>query len=290
MPNNAHLIDALTESELYRDYERAFSETTGLPVSLRPVEAWNLPHHGKKHENPFCEIMAEKSASCASCLRVQEKLAQVARDKPQTILCETGLSDTAVPVKIGEELIGFLQTGQIFRKKPTPELFARVSKKLADWGVEVTAELEKVYFETPVLTPQHYGQMVKLLSIFAQHLSMLSNQIAVRRQNEEPAMVAKAKAFLEENQTEDLTLDDVAKAVHVSTFHFCKVFKKATGLTYTEYLSRLRVERAKKLLLNPNLRISEIAYEVGFRSLTHFNRTFKKVAGIAPTDYRKRLP
>jgi AraC-like DNA-binding protein len=67
------------------------------------------------------------------------------------------------------------------------------------------------------------------------------------------------------------------------------MFKKATGLNFTEYVSRVRVEKARNLLLNPNLRISEIAYEVGFQSLTHFNRVFKKITGQSPTDYRSQL-
>jgi AraC-like DNA-binding protein len=52
----------------------------------------------------------------------------------------------------------------------------------------------------------------------------------------------------------------------------------------------VRIEKAKNLLLNPNLRISEIAYEVGFQSLTHFNRVFRKITGQSPTDYRDKLP
>jgi AraC-like DNA-binding protein len=67
------------------------------------------------------------------------------------------------------------------------------------------------------------------------------------------------------------------------------MFKKATGLNFTDYVSRIRVEKAKNLLLNRNLRVSEIAYEVGFQSLTHFNRVFKKVMGQSPTEYRGRL-
>jgi AraC-like DNA-binding protein len=67
------------------------------------------------------------------------------------------------------------------------------------------------------------------------------------------------------------------------------MFKKATGINFTDYLSRVRTERAKNLLLNPNLRVSEIAYEVGFQSLTHFNRVFKRILGRSPTDYRGQL-
>ena len=82
----------------------------------------------------------------------------------------------------------------------------------------------------------------------------------------------------------------VAAAVHTSLFYFCKLFRRVTGTTFTEFVSRTRLEKAKNLLLNPNLRISEIAYEVGFQSLTHFNRVFKKVERESPTCYRARLP
>jgi AraC-like DNA-binding protein len=80
--------------------------------------------------------------------------------------------------------------------------------------------------------------------------------------------------------------NEVARAMHVSTFYFCKIFRKATGLTFTEYLGRVRVERAKNLLLNPHLRVSEIAYTVGIQSLTHFNRISRKIAGETPTAFR----
>ena len=104
-----------------------------------------------------------------------------------------------------------------------------------------------------------------------------------------PPIVAKAKRFIEEHHTEDLSLGQVAQAVHTSIFYFCKLFKKVTGINFTEYVSRTRAEKAKSLLLNPNLRVSEIAYEVGFQSLTHFNRVFKKIVGESPTEYRGHL-
>jgi AraC-like DNA-binding protein len=88
---------------------------------------------------------------------------------------------------------------------------------------------------------------------------------------------------------ESLSLADVAKASGASVFHFCKVFKKTTGMTFTEYVGRVRLEDAKTQLLNPSRRISEIAYDVGFQSLTQFNRTFKRVFGQSPTEFRSHL-
>ena len=64
-----------------------------------------------------------------------------------------------------------------------------------------------------------------------------------------------------------------------------KVFVKHNGCETNLYDS----EKAKNLLLNPNLRISEVAYEIGFQSLTHFNRVFKKITGQSPTEFRSKL-
>ena len=74
--------------------------------------------------------------------------------------------------------------------------------------------------------------------------------------------------------------------MNASTFYFCKLFKGATGLTFTDYLARVRIEKAKALLLDRNRRVSEVAYDAGFQSLTHFNRIFRKIVGRSPTDYR----
>jgi AraC-like DNA-binding protein len=291
MNANGQLLETLTHSEMYQNYERAYSETTGMPVTLRPVETWQLPLHGKRRENPFCAIMAEKSRTCAACLQMQEKLAQSAVDGPCTMTCAYGLSETAVPVKLGAQTIGFLQTGQVMGRKPTAASFNRAVAKAAELGVEIdNAKAREAYFATPIVPQKQLDAAASLLSIFADHLAMKSNQIAVQTANAEPPVITKARQFIRDHHTDDLSLGQVAAAVHTSIFYFCKLFRKVTGTTFTEFVARTRIEHAKNLLLNPNLRISEIAYEIGFQSLTHFNRVFKKVAGESPTEYRARLP
>jgi AraC-like DNA-binding protein/ligand-binding sensor protein len=290
MQNENTLVEALCSSKIYQDYERAFSEATGLPVALRPVESWQLPHHRQRSENPFCAYLATKSRACAACLQVQQKLSENARHEPASETCQVGMCDTAVPVRLGGNLVAFLHTGQVFRRKPTAAQFDRVTKLVSDWGVEVDlARLKTAYFNTRVLSPKEHEAMVKLLQIFAQHLSMVSNQIVVQQENSEPPVITRAKEYINQHQTEDISLGQVAKAVNTSTFYFCKMFKKVTGINFTDYVSRVRIENSKNLLLNPNLRISEIAYEVGFQSLTHFNRVFKKIVGQSPTEYRGQL-
>jgi len=284
------IIETLASSKVYQEYERAFSDTTGLTVSLRTVESWQLPHHGKRLENPFCAMLSQSTRACSACLQCQGHLSEAATHEAKTMTCQAGLSETVVPVRLGGQLIGFLATGQVLAKTPTQIQFNRVAKLCAEWGVEAApAKLHDAYFATNVMSAQKQKSAVKMLGIFAEHLSIISNQIAVQEQNEESPVITRAKAFIEEHHNESLSLGQVAKAVSMSSFYFCKMFKKYTGINFTNYVSRVRIEKSKNLLLNPNLRISEIAFDVGFQSLTHFNRVFKNFMGSSPTDYRSQL-
>ncbi len=217
--------------------------------------------------------MAQSNRICAACLKVQRKLTEKIGDRSRTVTCFAGLSDSAVPIRVGDQLIGFLQTGQVLLNQPTKFRFDRTAKKLVDWGIGVDLrKAREAYFHTKVLTREQYRAILRLLEIFGRHLSILSNQIAVENSNAEPAAVSRAKKFIAQNQDNALCLATVAKAVNTSTFYFCKLFKRTTALTFTDYLARVRIEKAKALLLDRNRQVSEIAYDVGFQSRLSQNR------------------
>jgi AraC-like DNA-binding protein/ligand-binding sensor protein len=285
------LVAQLKHSQIYRDYEQAFRETTGLPINLRPIEAFDLPHAHDPKQNLFCALMAETNQSCAACLQLQRKVEVEAQLEPKTLKCFAGLCDSAVPVRVGDNLVAFLQTGQILLHQPRKREFSKVTRELLGWGVEADLKrLEEAYFQTRVLKKKQYEAVLRLLTIFAQHLSSLSNQLMVTAEKVDSPIISRAKLFITENQDREISLGEVASAVNTSAFYFCKVFKQATGLTFTDYLARVRIEKVKNLLLNPHKRISEVAYEVGFQSLSQFNRVFRRVVGQSPTVWRAKLP
>ncbi|MBW7894925.1 MAG: PocR ligand-binding domain-containing protein [Opitutaceae bacterium] len=288
--NSRSVVTQLRQTQIYRDYEKAFRDTTGLPITLRALEAFDLPHHNDPKENPFCALMASTNHTCSACLQLQRKVEQEARLEPKTLKCFAGMCDSAVPVRVGENLVAFLQTGQILLHRPTKKEFTQATRQILKWGTEVDLKkLEEAYFQTRVLTKQQYESILRLLTIFAQHLSTLSTQLIVKEQQAESPVIAKARTYISDHQEEDLSLNNVAQAVNMSAFYFCKTFKKSTGMTFTEYLARVRIEKVKNLLLNPHKRISEAAFEAGFQSLSQFNRVFRKVAGESPTTYRDRI-
>lgn len=284
------LVEQLKRSDIYRDYAKAFRETTGLPFNLRAIEAFDLPHAGDPKENPFCALMARTNQSCAACLQLQRKVEEQAQMEPKTLRCFAGLCDSAVPVRVGDNLVAFLQTGQVLLHQPNKREFRKLTRDLLKLGVETDLKrLEEAYFQTRVLDRKQYEAMLRLLTVFAQHLASLSNQLMVTAAPVESPLVARAKLYISQHQDEEVSLRQVAAAVNTSAFYFCKMFKQATGLTFTDYLARTRIEKVKNLLLNPHKRISEAAYETGFQSLSQFNRVFRRVTGQSPTVWRAHL-
>lgn len=289
MNENATLVASLARSDLYRSFSTAYNEATGLPLAIRPVECWQVPMHGQRKESAFCALMATRSGTCAACLQAQERLTKAAMERPATNVCQRGLSEGAAPIRLGEKTIGFLQTGQVRRNKPTEEQFQRVLTQVRAAGLETPeAELRSSYFQVPVMPPRQLESAVQLLDIFARHLALKLNEMMLQAASTEPPLVVRARQYIREHLTEPLTLDAVAKAIHTSKFNLCKVFKKATGQTFTEYVARLRTEEAKTRLADRQRRVSEVAYDVGFQSLTHFNRVFRELVGLSPSGYREQ--
>lgn len=276
---------------MYRDYQDAFEKSTGLSLDLhQPGGDGGCGAQTQRAGgtlNPFCALMARSNRSCEGCVALQKDLESKAQLQPRTLKCFAGLCETAVPVRVGETLIAFLQTGRILVETPNQRQFGRVARELLRLGTHVDLKLaEEAYFASRVITPVQYQAMVKLLSIFATHLAACGDKLALERSTGENVAVTRGRKIIDAGFRDELSIGEVARQVNVSAGYFSLLFKKATGMNFVEYVARLRIEKAKNLLHNPNFRISEIAFEVGFQSLSQFNRNFKRFAGISPRAYR----
>ena len=304
MPAHQALVRKISRSKILSDYEIAFANASGLPIRFQPagvldatdVAKSGLAPHGSSQsaplplanhfaENPFCALISKTNEGCKMCLAIDEKLTASVGSQPRTEICIAGLADTAVPVTVKGRLAGFLRTGQVALERPVKRRFSKLARTLMDWGLNVDLKkVEEAWFHSKVLEPGQYEAFVELLKIFARHIG----EAAEHTEDEPPkaAFLQKALHYIDTHQQEDLRIEGIAKALNLSVFYFCKVFRKATGKTFTQYLAEVRVAKAENLLLNPHVRISEVAFESGFQSITHFNRVFKKLTGKNPSDFR----
>ncbi|MDZ4288326.1 MAG: helix-turn-helix domain-containing protein [Prosthecobacter sp.] len=252
--SSAHqrFIANLADSELFQHYQRAFRTLTGLMLSLDP------------------------------CTDVEQST---------TTQDIRGLVTTLVPVRIGKNVVAALHTGGTRLHPVRPESFNEVAKAmLEDDHSAAEIRAAKVEFEAlPAMAPERYEAAVALLGSFALQMGESAHRFLFAHASNEPEAVRRAKEYIHTHLAEAMTLESVAKAVGVSPFHFCKIFKHATGLTFTDFVSHARVEKAKRLLMKPAARITDVAYDVGFQSLSHFNRSFRRIVSESPTEFRSRI-
>lgn len=128
-----------------------------------------------------------------------------------------------------------------------------------------------------------------LLEAFARQLGEESNRAMLESGQADSGAVVRAKEYITQNIGTKLHLDDIAEAAGTCSFQLCRIFKRDTGITMTEYMGRKRVQRAKNLLRDPYRQIAEIAEQVGFTSLSQFGRNFLRFAGESPTEFRQRI-
>ena len=113
-------------------------------------------------------------------------------------------------------------------------------------------------------------------------------QLDVWIKDKNKLLVEDAKRYIEDNIDKDLSLEVVSRRFFFSSRYFAKLFKEYTGKSYSGYVNDIKMEFAKKLLLNTDFSIGEIARKTGYDDQGHFGRNFKKYTGMKPSAYRKR--
>jgi len=281
------VVSILAKSSVYRDFERAFVAGTGLPLRLHAPEMLMLTRPSKKQENPFCTLMADVPQWAAATYQLQRKLECEARFAPKTLRGFAGLCETSVPVRIGKCPVAYLHTGQVLLHQPGTLEFDAIARTLTGWGAGVDVEkARELWFGSRVITPKQYDALIHLIDIFARHLAGCANGLILHQKRQMRPEITKACAYIAEHCSDEISLSEVARVAGMSANYFSQVFVETSGIHFVEYVARTRVGNAERFLENPRPRISEIAFQVGFQSLSQFNRAFRKVAGCSPKEYR----
>ncbi len=121
---------------------------------------------------------------------------------------------------------------------------------------------------------------------FISKIEDVCRNILSRKEENTVDLIHDAQVYIEQNYSKDLILDDVSKELQLSPYYFSKLFKKRTGKNFIEYLTDVRMEKAKELLRNSNKSMKEICMEIGYTDPNYFSRTFKKNVGVTPSEYK----
>src|SRR5450432_2871035 len=163
------LVARLQSSEIFLTYQRAFQAITGLPLIIRAAGSLQAGLSHVKNGNALCALMATRNKTCGACLQVQGRL-ETACDKDSTTLeCFAGLNESAVAIRVGEQVVAYLYTGQVLFLPPTAAHARRIAGEL-DLQSDV-ALAESAYLQSRVVARPQYESSLRLLEIFARQLS-----------------------------------------------------------------------------------------------------------------------
>ncbi|NLJ91224.1 MAG: response regulator [Clostridiales bacterium] len=213
------------------------------------------------------------------------------------------------PEQVKSELMIGLRTGNLARVKIESEnyidwLIANYQKLNVDIHSKVYEMLlfiENVAYEVGVTNYNFANRgkyLKKLLEIdsnenlkkcFLEKVVDLATNIIFQKEKEKNCIILKAIDYISNNYHKDLSLDDISREVDISPYYFSKLFKEETGENFIDYLTKVRINKAKHMLRNNKCSIKEICIEVGYSDPNYFSRIFKKTTGKTPTEYREQV-
>ena len=141
------------------------------------------------------------------------------------------------------------------------------------------------YLDT-IMGMQDYGD---IRAWFIEKMRFICCRIRDKNEERSESLVERARAYMQENYSREISLDDISKEVNISPYYFSKIFKDESGENFTEYLTNIRINKAKELLANGDLSIKEIGVMSGYSDPNYFSRIFKKQTGVTPSEYRERF-
>lgn len=137
---------------------------------------------------------------------------------------------------------------------------------------------------TEVLSCNSYHDLSRW---FIEKMLESCSNITRNKQEKNDTVIGKAKEYIKGRFSKDISLEEVAKHVDISSYYFSKLFKEEEGMNFIDYVTTLRIEKAKQMLKVSNISIKEVCIESGYTDPNYFSRIFKKVVACTPTEYRE---
>ncbi|MDE7360114.1 MAG: AraC family transcriptional regulator, partial [Lachnospiraceae bacterium] len=135
-----------------------------------------------------------------------------------------------------------------------------------------------------IMSMDDYGSLRRW---FTEKIAAASRNVSTKASEKSMGAVEAAKAYIQNHYSRDISLDEVSQAVNISPYYFSKIFKEDVGEGFVEYLTKIRMDKAKELLTTTECSMKEICSMVGYADPNYFSRSFKKNVGVTPTEYKQ---
>jgi AraC-like DNA-binding protein len=282
------LYQKLRELPELLEFQRDFELLSGMKLAF--VNELGLGDDLRRDQLPLCAALNASEAGRSMCSRSRHALLTNVGDHSSCMLCDVGLSEAAIPLNISGIKAGYFMFGGTAPQPPNQQTIQKARHLLKKNGIMIDdRDLETWLSQTPVVPSATLDAYKRIAHLAAKQIALkVTDQLVDPEVAMQPSVIKACGYIRARALVDDINLAEVARHCCVSEGHLSRIFHHATGLTFREYLTQVRIERAKSLLLNSGKNVTEIAYESGFQSLSQFHRVFRKIYGATPGEMRSK--
>lgn len=252
----------------------------------------------KVHFCDFCNTAKSTNKGISFCYKCKKlSLKKAAKVKDLYIgQCYLGITEIIKPVYYNDILLCIIYISNLITAESVDDIKRKIIKRCKYTKVEPSVLIDKLEkCETFNATSiNDYLDIIDILHHIILHCDIPYNAYNCKDLTAIPANSIKKHLLIEDiekyitsNYTETITLKDLSKLYFIDEQYLCKLFKRETGVGFVDYINKIRIDSAKRLLLNSDATISSIAYQVGYSNISYFNKIFKKLSGNTPKEYRQ---
>jgi AraC-like DNA-binding protein len=169
--------------------------------------------------------------------------------------------------------------------------------EMSERGIQVVGqtlnEVSEIMLQLPYLTGfdriNYFFRLIDIIGKSDTNISLASEDFMRKQFKPANRRIGLIHDYLMNHYREEIDLKQLAELVHMAEGSLCRFFKMNVGISVFEYLNRIKVEFACKLLMDPEMGIVDVCLDSGFNNLSHFNKQFRKNIGLTPSEYRKRF-
>lgn len=293
----APLVQFLEQLRLQHGLQICIKDYTGFIRIDKQLYQALVPYLA--HSNPYCLFVKHDKKRFSHCLSMLKKIATASIDQRCSFCgtCYAGVSEWIVPIFADNLLLGAICAGYL--PVDMEEARSRIDRAMVNAAEDDKQKAVDLYAAYIVPNEADVRAQLPALEFIASflsytyrfsHYSLDSTELIPKRNKMEDKMLCQQVVeYINQHASEDISMQDIADYCFVSVSTISHVFKKNLGCNTSTFINKIRIERAKELLLNTNDPIETICVAVGIPDASYFSRVFKQLIGFSPSKFRKRF-
>ncbi len=259
-------------SEICEDFRIA----TGVPIIIY-LRDLGLSVRSEEETSRFCRTVQECNESHRACAESDKELSQkcLLTKRAEHGVCHAGVLNVAVPILFDGSAVGYISTYNLRNERQ----FSMTNTLKTACLTENT--MSALYGELRILDDERLKSIIRLLELLAEYLVHSGLPIVNR-----DADFSRLQEYIKQNLGKRLTVSDVSRGTNISKSTIYRTVRKHRACTFSEYVNKIRIDKAERLLVSTELSLDEVAQKTGYSSTVYFRSVFKKLKGVSPKKYR----